>query len=367
MHTIVVRLVACFAFGCAALSAVDVSALALTGVKSRKIHGAAGPFDLTIDSAQAFSAAVSVEPRTIGTGYVIVFQFDETIVATGTPASADGFGPVGAVSAAITGAASNEVSVMLTGTPDNKRLMISLTQVNGMLDVAASVGFLVGDVNNTRTATASDISGVKARSGQTAGAASFMFDVNATGAINSADISAVKARSGLTLASANDVSVVFTRSGTGTGAVTSEPTGINCGTACAANFAQNISVTLTAAPTIASTFTAWSGGCAGVSSVLTLVLATSLTCTATFTAIPMMAGVTWDAAISANVSGYRVYYGSAPGTYLQAAGQGLDAGNLTSFGVTGLTSGNRYYFAVKAYDASGVESAFSNEAFKDIP
>ena len=45
----------------------------------------------------------------------------------------------------------------------------------------------------------SDISGVKARSGQATTASNFKFDVNASGAINSSDISAVKARSGLTL------------------------------------------------------------------------------------------------------------------------------------------------------------------------
>ena len=61
------------------------------------------------------------------------------------------------------------------------------------------MGFLVGDVNNTRSVNSSDISAVKARSGQTTSALNFMFDVNASGAINSSDISAVKARSGLVL------------------------------------------------------------------------------------------------------------------------------------------------------------------------
>ena len=81
----------------------------------------------------------------------------------------------------------------------------------------------------------------------------------------------------------------------------------------------------------------------------------------------MTAGLDWDPVTSANLSGYRVYYGTTPGTYLQLAGLGLDAGNLTTYAVSGLTSGTRYYFAVKAYDASGVESPFSNEVFKDIP
>ena len=64
---------------------------------------------------------------------------------------------------------------------------------------SVSLGFLIGDVNNTRSVNSSDISGVKARSGQGTTIGNFRFDVNATGAINSSDISAVKARSGVTL------------------------------------------------------------------------------------------------------------------------------------------------------------------------
>jgi hypothetical protein len=48
-------------------------------------------------------------------------------------------------------------------------------------------------------------------------------------------------------------------SGTGTGLVTSVPSGISCGTTCRAGFPAGTSVTLTAAPDSASTFGAWSG------------------------------------------------------------------------------------------------------------
>ena len=372
MYVFAVRLIACVAFGIAALSAIDASALALTAVKSRKLHAAAGAFDLTIDTTQAFGALVTVEPRTIGTGHVIVFQFDGTVTSTGIVAVADGFGSVGTASAAITGASNtptnNEVSVTLAGIPDNKRVSITLSQVNGLLDVpAVSMGFLVGDVNSTRSANSSDISSVKARSGQSTAAASYLFDLNASGAINSSDISAVKARSGLTLQAANEVSLVVSKNGTGAGSVSSVPPGITCGTACTANFTQSTSFTFTAAPGVASTFDGWSGGCVGVSPNLTVVLATSLNCIATFTAIPMTAGIIWDPVTAANLSGYRIYYGISPGVYVQSAGQGLDAGNLTSYAVVGLTSGTRYYFAVRAYDASGAESPYSNEVFKDVP
>ena len=283
-----VRLIVVVAFGVTALAAMDAGALQLTGVKSRKVHAAAGAFDLTIDTSQAFAASVTVEPRTIGNGHVIVFQFDTTITATGTASVFDAFGPIGTVSAAITGASNtpvnNEVSVTLTGIPDNKRASIALLQVNGMLDVApVSMGFLVGDVNNTRSANSSDISSVKARSGQTTAAATYVFDLNASGAINSSDISAVKARSGLSLPSANDVSLLVSKTGTGTGSVTSMPAGINCGSSCAANFAQGSAVTVSATADVGSAFSGFSGICAGAAPISTFVMATSGVCSATFT------------------------------------------------------------------------------------
>jgi len=74
----------------------------------------------------------------------------------------------------------------------------------------------------------------------------------------------------------------------------------------------------------------------------------------------------WDPAIATGISGYRVYYGSAPGTYEQIPGQGVDVGNATSYTVTGLGSGTRYYFTVTSYDGS-TESTYSNEVFKDMP
>ncbi|HVY07563.1 MAG TPA: Ig-like domain-containing protein [Burkholderiales bacterium] len=75
----------------------------------------------------------------------------------------------------------------------------------------------------------------------------------------------------------------------------------------------------------------------------------------------------WDASGASNLGGYRLYYGTTSGKYLQALGQGVNVGKTTSYTVTGLTKGTRYYFAVTAYTTSGTESSYSNEAFKDIP
>lgn len=74
----------------------------------------------------------------------------------------------------------------------------------------------------------------------------------------------------------------------------------------------------------------------------------------------------WDASTDPAVAGYRVYYGTAPGVYQQARGAGV-ALTGTSYTVTGLISGKRYYFAVTSYDTDGDESAFAQEVTKDIP
>ena len=79
------------------------------------------------------------------------------------------------------------------------------------------------------------------------------------------------------------------------------------------------------------------------------------------------ASLAWDAVTIPNPSGYRVYFGTASGTYLQSIGQGISVGNVTTYTITGLASGTRYYFAVTDFDTLGMESSYSNEVFKDIP
>ena len=74
----------------------------------------------------------------------------------------------------------------------------------------------------------------------------------------------------------------------------------------------------------------------------------------------------WDAVAGPSLAGYRVYYGTAPGTYLQAIGKGIEVGLSTTYTVTELTGGT-WYFAATAYDANGGESIYSNEVSKSVP
>ena len=79
------------------------------------------------------------------------------------------------------------------------------------------------------------------------------------------------------------------------------------------------------------------------------------------------ASLEWDPVAAPNINGYRVYFGNAPGTYLQPLGQGISVGNVTTYTLLGLSSATRYYFVVTATDTLNNESAYSNEVFKDIP
>ena len=65
----------------------------------------------------------------------------------------------------------------------------------------------------------------------------------------------------------------------------------------------------------------------------------------------------WDPSTDPDVAGYKVYYGTASRTYHP----GIDVGNTTTYALTGLIKGQKYYIAVTTYNRSHRESPFSNE------
>jgi hypothetical protein len=79
----------------------------------------------------------------------------------------------------------------------------------------------------------------------------------------------------------NSYTLTVGKTGTGSGTVTSVPSGINCGSTCSYAFSYNTSVTLTAAPTGSSTFGGWSGACSGTGTC-TVVMIAARSVTATF-------------------------------------------------------------------------------------
>jgi hypothetical protein len=64
----------------------------------------------------------------------------------------------------------------------------------------------------------------------------------------------------------------------------------------------------------------------------------------------------WDHSVTPTVTGYKIYYGNATGTY----GTPITIGYVTTYTITGLSPGT-YFFAATAIDAQGNESVYSNE------
>ena len=152
--------------------------LALTGIKSRKVHGVSSIFEVDIPPNGNINGAVPVEPRTIGSGHRIVFQFNGTVTIPGTLSVTDAL--LSSIGNATAAAVGTEVIVTLTNIPDNRRAFVSLANVNGAgVDASAALGFLVGDITGTGRVNAADIAAVKARIGVAVNTINFRADVNA--------------------------------------------------------------------------------------------------------------------------------------------------------------------------------------------
>ena len=71
----------------------------------------------------------------------------------------------------------------------------------------------------------------------------------------------------------------------------------------------------------------------------------------------------WDASLDSEgvvdtrVTGYKLYYGNATGSY----GTVIDVGNVTTYTIASVHEEQPIFFALKAYDAYGNESAYSTE------
>src|SRR5512145_3319974 len=88
---------------------------------------------------------------------------------------------------------------------------------------------------------------------------------------------------GITVAggSVSSFTLSVSKTGSGSGTITSNPAGIDCGNTCSASFANNTSVTLSAAASGGSTFTGWSGACSGTGTC-TVAMTQARSVTATF-------------------------------------------------------------------------------------
>jgi uncharacterized repeat protein (TIGR02543 family) len=160
-------------------------------------------------------------------------------------------------------------------------------------------------------------------------------------------------------------SYTLTVSKTGSGTVASSPSGINCGSSCSASYTSGTNVTLTATAATGYTFSGWSGACAGTSPTCSVSMTVARSVTATFSqngASNSTYIISWDQVTDPNVTGYKLYYATAPfssGPQVRS----IDVGSATTYEVTasalGVSAGTTVYFSVAAV-GGGMESPLSS-------
>ena len=75
--------------------------------------------------------------------------------------------------------------------------------------------------------------------------------------------------------------------------------------------------------------------------------------------------LTWTANREPDIAGYKVYVGTASGTY-SFPGSAFVIGKVTSYTVSNLPMGQTYFFAISAYNSAGNESLLSAEVSKSL-
>ncbi len=71
----------------------------------------------------------------------------------------------------------------------------------------------------------------------------------------------------------------------------------------------------------------------------------------------------WSPSSDPSVTGYIIYWGTVSADYTASN----NVGTNTAVTISNLAAGTTYYFALKAYDAAGLQSAFSPEISYTVP
>ncbi len=183
------------------VNGIDVPPPPLSAV-SRKVHGAAGTFDIPLP----LTGAPGIECRSGGsTGdYQIVITFGNTVTVNGAVQAkvTSGSGDVGSGgipnggTVTVNGAT---VTIPLTNVANAQTIMLTLFDVHqgaSAGDMAVQMSVLLGDTTGNGIVNSSDVTDVKAASGTMVASRR---DVNVNGVINSTDVALVKSKSGTAL------------------------------------------------------------------------------------------------------------------------------------------------------------------------
>ena len=155
----------------------------------------------------------------------------------------------------------------------------------------------------------------------------------------------------------NTYNLTVTKGGTGSGTVTSSPSGINCGSDCSEAYNAGTPVTLTASPDTSSAFAGWSGACTGTGTCpVTMDAAKSVTATfnkqTNITVTSPNGGETWTAG---SIYTIAWNYTGDPGYYLkiELLKGGLVVSTVTSYASKGSNGAGSYNWTIPSAQASG--------------
>ncbi|HQR11983.1 MAG TPA: hypothetical protein PLW68_11710 [Casimicrobiaceae bacterium] len=168
--------------GTSAAIAVTATPPVLQSVKSRKVHGSAGTFDLTL-------ALTPLNPTTesrAGPAQTLVFTFDKP-VTSGSASVTESAAAAGAPTFSGT-----EMTVPLSSVPNAQYVTVNVSGVvaaDGGAGGAGSirVGFLFGDASQSRQVTVADVGIINAALLQAVTNANFLLDINVDGRLTVAD------------------------------------------------------------------------------------------------------------------------------------------------------------------------------------
>ena len=176
------------------LGTATIDPLAITAAASRKMHGAAGTFDVNLP----LTGEPGVECRTGGVGgnYTLVFVFNNNVVSGNVSVTGGTGGVSGNPSFE-----DNTMTVNLTGVIDVQRITVTLTGVSDefsqvLPSTPVSMNVLIGDVNGNKLVNATDVTLVKSQVGQAVTGSNFREDVNANGSLTSTDAALTKSHVG---------------------------------------------------------------------------------------------------------------------------------------------------------------------------
>lgn len=171
---------------------ITSNAPTLANAVSRKTHGAAGDFDISLPSFG--TPGVECRRSNANGDYRLVFTFGSPL----TNGNASITGGTATISNSGIGTDAHEYIVNLSGVTNNQTVTVSLnvTDANGTGMVSVPMRVLLGDTNGDGAVNSADATQTRNRSGQTTGATNFRSDVNVDGTVNSGDAAIVRANSG---------------------------------------------------------------------------------------------------------------------------------------------------------------------------